>query len=40
MRAWTVEIERHPEQLPAAMKAMMEKFQEQWRREHAAKKRT
>ena len=29
MRGWTVNLERHPEQLPAAMKAQIEKFQEQ-----------
>ncbi len=29
MRAWIVNLERHPEQLPAEMQAMMEKYQQQ-----------
>jgi hypothetical protein len=29
LRAWSVKVERHPEQLPAEMQALMKKFQQQ-----------
>jgi len=38
MRAFTINLERHPEQLPAAIKAQIEKFQQEARRQQARKK--
>jgi hypothetical protein len=38
MRTWTINVERHPEQLPAELKAMMESFQREAQREQALKK--
>jgi hypothetical protein len=38
MRAWTINLERHPEQLPAAMKAQMESYQQEAQRQQARKK--
>jgi len=38
MRAWTINVERHPEQLPAEMKAQMESYQREAERQQARKK--
>jgi hypothetical protein len=38
MRTWAINSERHPDRLPAEIKAMMDKFQEQMREAQAKKK--
>ena len=35
LRAWVVNVERHPERLPEEMQALMQKFREQARQQHA-----